>query len=215
MPKRQTQFILGGTYHILNRGVNKMPIFLSKADYLRFEGLIDYYRFERDIAYAVYRKNKRILDAKKKKLVPLVTILSYCSMPNHFHLQVQAKAKDGIRKFTDKVFISYAMYFNKKYERVGPVYQNRFVSVPMQSVDQFLYLSAYIHRNPMEGNLVNTNESLLAYPYSSFGHYTGFNKKSFIDREPVLSYFKNIRDYLNYVLQSRTTSSFQDPDLLA
>jgi putative transposase len=202
MPKRQTQFILGGTYHILNRGVNKMPIFLSKADYKRFEELVAYYRFDRKVCYSGYRKNRAAYDLKYPDPKLLLSILTYCIMPNHFHIQVQLTSDKGARDFTRKLLGSYAMYFNKKYQRVGPVFQNRFVSVPMKSTDQFLYLSAYIHRNPLEAGIVSSPEALLAYPYSSLSHYGRFTHSSFVNEKPVLSYFKNTKDYFDFVFRT-------------
>ena len=71
-------------------------------------------------------------------------------MPNHFHLFVFQKEIDSISNFLKSLTVKYSMYFNAKYKRVGPVFQGRYKAVMVKSENQFIYLSKYIHRNPVD-----------------------------------------------------------------
>ena len=79
-------------------------------------------------------------------------ILVFTLMPNHFHLLLRQKKTNGITKFMQKVCTGYAMYFNRKNERVGGLYQGRFKAVRVDRQEHFQYLSHYIHTNPLELN---------------------------------------------------------------
>lgn len=79
-----------------------------------------------------------------------VFLLSFTLMPNHFHLQVKQITKDGIAKLMRRVLTSYVMFFNKKYKRTGPLFESVYKAVITQNEEQHLYLSSYIHKNPMK-----------------------------------------------------------------
>ena len=79
---------------------------------------------------------------------PLVTFVSYVLMPNHFHLLVQQLTDDGISRLMKLLSDSYTRYFNTKNERVGPLLQGQFKAVRVESDEQLLHLSPYIHLNP-------------------------------------------------------------------
>lgn len=184
-----------------------MPIFLSQADYLRFQSLVDYYRYARKMSYSRYCTFKTHLGLAEESQREIVQILSFCLLPNHFHLQIKVIRANELQTFSAKVFSAYALYFNKKYQRIGPVFQNRYKSIPVDSIEQLLYLSAYIHLNPLEAGLVNNKKSLLSYPYSSLPFYYGLKKNSFIDSKLILSYFRDLQDYSRFLFSSRRSAS--------
>lgn len=203
MPRRKTKFIRGGTYHVYDRGSNKMPIFFSKSDYVRFEKIIEYYRFNPKLSFSKARNcSDKYLDSIQNKPNTIVHILSYCAMPNHFHLELKQIRENGIPNFMSRLLNSYAHYFNHKYGRVGPLLQSRFQDVPIESTYQMLYLSAYIHCNPFKASIVDSKESLLAYPYSSLGHYAKFFTKTFITESHILRHFESRHDYIRYNVSS-------------
>ena len=85
----------------------------------------------------------------------------------------------------------YSMYFNKKYERVGPLYQDRYKAVLVNEENYLLHLSRYIHLNPSE----HTKD--LADAYSSYSHYIGKVKADWVKPDLILSYFnKATKDFL-------------------
>src|SRR3990172_6687425 len=118
MPFRQPIFYKDGYYHVYSRGIEKRKIFLDWADYRRFLArLKDYGR-----AHSV-------------------TILAYCLMPNHYHLLVRQEYDDPLSIFLQKLNLAYSMYFNKKYDRVGPLFQSRFKAKLVDSEEYLLELS--------------------------------------------------------------------------
>ena len=71
-------------------------------------------------------------------------------MPNHFHILVKEKIENGISKFMGKLTTGYSMYFNKRYDRTGSLFQGVFKSVHADSDEYLKYLFAYIHLNPIK-----------------------------------------------------------------
>jgi len=127
-----------GFYHIYNRGLNKEPIFQETRDYLRLlHTLSELVQFNE------------------------WTIYAYCLMPNHYHLLVEEK-QVPIAKLVNRLFTSYSQFYNRKYDRVGPLFQDRFKSKIIQKDTYFLEVSRYIHCNPVKAGLAASPES---YPY--------------------------------------------------
>lgn len=114
----------GGYYHIYNRGVAKQPIFLDEQDHQVF------LRFLKEYLLPLEHPDLQTLKKLTPRRIPIncfqeVELLAYCLMPNHFHLLLKNLTKRGIEKFIRAVSVNYSMYFNKKYERVGPLYQGK------------------------------------------------------------------------------------------
>ena len=205
MPKRSNGFILGANYHIFNRGTNKMQIYNTIKDYLRFESVINYYRYERQTSYSIWKEySKKSREEKSPKGRVLVRIFAICLMPNHFHLQLQEDYPGGISRFMHRVSNSYAHYYNMKYGRTGSVFQNRFSSVGARSHNHAVYTSAYIHRNPIEAQIVKDESELIRYRFCSLGHYAGAFRKEYIADEYIMSFFEGREDYLQYVFRTRS-----------
>ena len=102
-------------------------------------------------------------------------------MPNHFHLSLKIN-KAPISKIMSSLTTSYAMYFNRTYHHVGPVFQNRFKSILVESDSYFLSLSRYIYLNPLKDGLV---ENPLHYPYSSVWEILGSEPLKYLDVDIV------------------------------
>lgn len=176
MPYRQPIFFNGGYYHIYCRGSEKRTIFLDRSDRERFVARLLEYKEEHGIS-----------------------ILCYCLMPNHYHLLVKQITDESVSKFVYKLNLAYAMYFNKKYERVGPLFQGRFKAKGVDEDEYIVHLSRYIHLNPLK--LVGL-EGLEEYPWSSLKDYLSLTDGDLIDKELILSYFKNNNprdEYLGFV----------------
>jgi len=80
----------------------------------------------------------------------LVDVLSYCLMPNHFHLLLRQKTENGISQFMKKISTAYSMYFNTKYDHSGVLFQGRFKSQHVNRDSYLQCLFAYIHLNPLK-----------------------------------------------------------------
>ncbi len=149
MPKRITQFHQWGYYHIYNRGVAKQAIFLDDADYKKFLSLAKRYQ--------------HIQSKPQNEKENCVLIECYCLMPNHFHLLIQQRSPDGVKKFFQHFLTAYSKYFNYKYKRVGPLFQGRTQAKAIQDNAHFRTIVRYILRNPMK-----ITRNIKHYPYSNF-----------------------------------------------
>ncbi|MEK7141039.1 MAG: transposase [Patescibacteria group bacterium] len=190
-------------YHVFNRGVERRSIFLSSRDRERFVSLLEYYRFYGisksyshflALSHAERTIFRQTLDQK-----PLaVDILAYCLMPNHFHLIVRQNIKEGIHNFLSNVSNGYAKYFNTKRHRVGPLYQGPFKAVFVETDEQLIHLSRYIHINPVVSGIISLKD-LDVYPWSSFPDYQEKVKSSFIAMPLIIGHFKSSSSYRAFV----------------
>lgn len=146
----------GEIYHIYNRGNNKERIFFDEQDYRAF-----LFRLGLGIGIKLDELNKNDLTKSPKSRVRitkspdgLFKLHSFCLMPNHFHLLIEQCSDISISKLMSKVCTSFSMYINKKYKRVGHIFQDRFKSVIIENNQQLMWTSAYIHTNPIKDKIV-------------------------------------------------------------
>lgn len=205
VPYRKTVFASGEYYHIYNRGVASQPIFKNRRDYERFILTLSYYRF-RDSPLRLSKLLQLPKETRDDMLATLakndnknVEVIAYCLMPNHFHLLVKQVSEGGVSKYLRQSINSYAKFFNTKYKRVGSLFQDMFKAVRIESDEQLVHISRYIHLNPLVSYLVN-REELLEYPWSSLHSYFEKSDADFIAAESVLVNFKNGKEYLQFVL---------------
>ena len=147
MPYRKSRFAAGEHYHVFNRGNNRQEVFLDRDNYLLFLRLIRKYLVDPEVA----------------------ELLAYCLMPNHYHLLLRLRADDLARSM-QAMLLSYTKSLNNRYARTGSLFQGRFESVLVEREAHWRYLTAYIHRNPVEAGLVHRAE---AWTYSSYREYLG------------------------------------------
>ena len=155
MPRRNREKSVTGIYHIMLRGIYKQDI---------FEDAEDYQRFILTLRLLVDRHDEQNLP-----LPPLCTIYAYCLMSNHVHLLMKEKS-EGIGESIKRIGVAYARYFNKKYSRVGHLFQDRFQSEPVNDIAYFGTLMRYIHQNPVKAGLA---KEVRDYPWSSWNEYEG------------------------------------------
>jgi putative transposase len=180
-------FIEAENYHLFTRGTDKQIVFRSKDDYERFMILLLLCNSLDGVKFENLLKKYRGLPSlqifkNEKSAETLVDIIAYALMPNHIHLIVHEKKSGGISKFMLKLMTAYSMYFNKKYERSGPLFTRPFRSRHIDSDEYFRWVFAYVLLNPLElveGNwkergVVNASragEFLRTYLYSSYPDY--------------------------------------------
>lgn len=199
MPARNIvkTYVENGYYHVYNRGIEKRTIFEDEMDYKTFlkylkEALSPppnpkYLKVPVTLKGGTFKGVPRPVKNFDKK----IELVAYCLMPNHFHLLIKQNDKDSIRGFMSSLLTRYSMYFNKKYERVGPLYQDRYKAVLVNEEPYLLHLSRYIHLNPSE----YTKD--LEGAYSSYSYYLGKMKADWVKSEMILSYFdKSTKDFL-------------------
>jgi len=194
MPYRLTPFQTDHFYHVYNRGVEKRQVFSSQRDYERFLQTIYYYQFSGPKPkLSTYKRFKFKEFYNNPKIVEIVC---YCLMPNHFHFLLKQVKENGIQEFMSKLSNSYAKYFNTKHKRVGPLWQGQFKAISVDSDEQLIHLSRYIHLNPIVADLTN---DLTNFEYSSYNEFIDLNNRNFSSPESILSYFSDNNTYKDFV----------------
>ncbi len=114
-----------------------------------------------------------------------VDLLCFCLMPNHLHLLIKQNNTSAMQEFTQSISTRYSIYFNKKYKRVGGLFQGPYKGAMIAGDNYLLHLSRYIHLNPGEftKDLANT--------YSSYGEYLHLRKTPWINTDFILKFFEN------------------------
>lgn len=194
MPSRIIPFVNGEYYHILNRGVAQMQIFRDTTYYKHFLKTALYYQIEGPKPrFSLFAPTSNLLKNNQK----IVDIVSYCLMPNHFHFLLSQKRDGGITEFFSKLSNSYTKYFNIRDKRIGPIFQGEFKAIHLETSEQLLHLSRYIHLNPLVNYLI---KDLEIYRWSSYPEYIGNNNDNICSKEIVIFQFKSPEDYKKFVL---------------
>lgn len=165
----RASFATGSIYHVYNRGVAKQILFHNEHDYRHFLETLAFYLETKP----QQRFSKTSIDDRRKILGqeptrPLVEILAYCLMPNHFHLILKQLVDKGVSRYMQQCQNSYSRAYNTKYRRIGTAFQGVFSAVTVENDEQFLHLTRYIHLNPYVGRLAEHPED---YPWSSYQSY--------------------------------------------
>jgi putative transposase len=172
-------FFKDGVYHIFNRGVARQGTFLDDRDYELFLRRLK----EQVLGEPIPVQAKT--SYRRKVFQPgMFAVLAYCLMPNHFHIVVKQLTDVPVSELFLRVLTGYGKVFNLKYERVGPVFQDRFKAVAVMTDEQLLWLSAYIHQNPKVAGLVR---DLTDWPWSSYLDYIGKRSGRLVDQSIVMS----------------------------
>ena len=205
MPARNIvkNYIENGIYHIYNRGCDKRNIFLDEKDYVVFLRILkealtppkDRKMIQIDITikgvtFKGIRRQPRTFNDD-------IDLIAYCLMPNHFHFLIKQKKERVMHEFLRSISIRYAMYFNKKYQRIGPLFQSAYKAAIVLDESYLLHVSRYIH--------LNTRETVghIEDEYSSYAVYIGKYHKTWIKSDLVLSFFSTndsilSKKYANY-----------------
>ena len=181
MPRRETELCTGEYYHVYNRGNNRQPVFLERENYLFF------------------------LRQWRRYLGPVSDVVAYCLMPTHYHVLVLVRADDfshGMQLFG----ISYTKAINRRYGRVGALFQGAFQAKHIERNEYLLHLSRYIHLNPLLSGLVQRPEE---WQFSSYPEYLRLRSGTLPSAGIVLEQFPSVDAYRNfvesYVSQDRET----------
>jgi putative transposase len=178
----------GAFFHIIVRGNNREKVFRDDADYVRYLQKLLYFSREGDI-----------------------TLYAYCLMPNHVHLLLEM-GKVSLSKVLQRFHTWYTLYFNRRYDRVGHVFQGRYKAILCDKDAYLLELVRYIHLNPARAGLVERPQD---YMWSSHGIYMGVDKSGVIDPSFVLGQFSDDRaaarrSYRSFVMEEVTQGRRED-----
>lgn len=165
MPRTARRKSEAGIYHIMARSISDVPLFREPSDKDRYLYLI-----------------------KKYQQIFLFKVYAFCLMTTHAHLIIDCCGAD-ISKIMKSINQCYSAYFNKKYNRHGHVFQDRFKSKLIDNEDYLIMLSAYIHNNPRD--ISKYKDCAEKYKYSSFGIYLGIfmDRFNILDENFILGHF--------------------------
>src|SRR6056297_803397 len=160
-------------YHVMLRGIDRKDIFLDDEDRRKFL--------------------ESIIKAKKKGKFK---IYGYCLMDNHIHMLI--KEDEEIGKIIKRITVGYVGWHNKRHERTGHLFQNRYLSEPVETEDYFITVLRYIHQNPIKAGIVSR---LSDYKWSSYDkyHLVYQEQESFISGDLTEAYFKTFKEFKDYM----------------
>lgn len=216
---RNIEFQIGDYVHVFNRGAGKQNIFRDDADFRRFYQslfLFNNIRFSNIGGYSDTRDEilLKLIDEAENDRQPFVEILSYCLLPNHFHLLLKQVTKNGVPIFLHKLSMGYSKYFNMRHQRTGTLYEGPYKAVLVEHEGHLEYLPKYIHLNALDltslhwrGNALENwdlaNRLLNAYPWSSHHVYSGDDEElRTVNKTWVRDHFPTVEDYRAYLRTS-------------
>ncbi len=195
--KRYTSFALGEIYHICNKSISNYKIFRKEEYSRRFLDICSFYNLEEKYKYSDYlRKEKTSLFPNLLQLSsPKYTVLSYCLMPDHYHILIQASKDTNISKYIGTIENSYTRFYNLRNNRKGPLWQSSFRCVRIQSNEQLLHVIRYIHLNPVTANLATNPRD---WEFSSHALYL---QHTILNSIPYIS-IKSVENFEAFVLNN-------------
>ena len=212
--ERKFTFSVGEYYHVYNRGVDKRTIFESTDEYRRFLTLLYLCNSTQSVNISELEKRRSLYEMCGTDTGDDITALgAHVSMPNHFHLLAKETVEGGLSKFIGKVSTGYSMYFNKKHNRSGSLFQGRFQAKHIQNDEYLKYIFAYTHLNPIKLIEPNWKESgiknklvaqdfLSRYSYSSYFDYIGIQRleQKILNKKAFPNYFNKVKDFNDFIL---------------
>ncbi|MBI2327514.1 transposase [Candidatus Curtissbacteria bacterium] len=211
MPSRNIvkTYVENGYYHIYNRGIEKREIFLDEQDCRVFLHYLKVYLSPIEELIEQNNLGMRYQRFIAVNLSSELDLLAFTLMPNHIHLLVKQTTRQAIIKFMRRLSTAYVMYFNKKYARVGSLFQNAPKAILINKDEYLLHLSRYIHLNATK-----SRSAINFYNYSSYPYYLGNKNASWLKPKSILDYFKSAKrksandifSYQSFVEDSRNAS---------
>lgn len=144
MPRHARLRSESGVYHVMWRGVDRQRIFLSDDDRIGFLEKLSAVKSRTDLQ-----------------------IYAYCLMSNHVHLLVKEQT-EPLGTTMKRLGTSYVQWYNQRRDRVGHLFQGRYISEPVETERYLLAATRYIHQNPVKAGL---SKNCSTYPWSSFLAY--------------------------------------------
>ena len=186
-----------------------MPIFLNIFDKKRFIKLLFVCNSRKSVVFkSIQGQSLDEIDRGET----LVDIGIYCLVPNHFHLLIKEKTENGISEFVKKVATGYSMYFNKKYERTGSLFEGPFKAKRIDTDEYLKYIFSYIHLNPIKiidsqwkenkiTDRVKAKNYLQKYPYSSYFEYIGGKRQEekILEKDSFPEYFSQPKEFDDFI----------------
>ena len=202
--KRKVELITGEHYHILTRSIAKFTVFRNDDDYQRMLRTFQYYQIiSSQLSLSQFLLSKpvqehgfsSIFDCLARQSEKRVEIIAFCLMPTHLHLILKQLKTNGISTFMSQLANSYTKYFNTKFKRIGSLLQGTFKSVRVETDEQLIHVSRYIHINPVVAGIASKPEH---YQWSSYTEYAS-DLSGYCSTNLILNYFPSRKNYCKFV----------------
>lgn len=202
--KRSLVFTNDEYYHVFNRGIDRRVTFTNKREYTRAVDLLSFYQYVTiPLRYSRYmdtpEEMRQIYFDKMLESGKLVDVIAFCLMPNHFHLLIKQRIDNGIATYIANFVNAYTKYLNKKYQRTGPLFQGVFKAVYVETEEQLVHLTRYIHLNPVASSVISS-EQLSIYPWTSFPIYEDSVTSDIVEKDTVALIHSLVPDYKKFVM---------------
>jgi len=167
-----------GIYHIMLRGIDKRNIFIDNEDRMKF-----------------------IENISKAQEVGKFDTYGYCLMDNHVHMLL--KEAEEVGTSIKRITVGYVGWHNRKYERTGHLFQNRYLSEKVETESYLLTVLRYIHQNPLKAGLV---KEIRDYEWSSYNNYYEYYKgqKNLINGDLIGTYFETFETFSEFMNADNT-----------
>lgn len=215
---RKEPFTVGDYVHVYNRGNRKQPIVYDTADKWHFLQMLYYFNNETAVInpfkdlrnkLSLHFNDQLIWPKHWPKRKPLVKIIVFALMKNHFHFLLKEIKKGGITSFMRKIGTGMTGYFNLKYQQVGRLFQSAYKAKVVSNDSYLGYLSVYIQvKNPLElysggfkrviGNFDKAFDWAINYPYSSLADYMGKRGYPIIGKDVLGEIFQTAKEYRSF-----------------
>ncbi len=216
---RKEPFFVGDFVHVYNRGIRKMNIVDDINDRWRFLNILRYFNDEkssvnklREVSFLLRVDLKRYEWPKEwEEQRPLVKVLSFCIMDNHFHLLLQEISPGGISEFMKRIGVGYTNYKNAKENGCGKIFQGSYKARTIKDETHLQYVDAYIQVfNPFEliekidpkNNFDKAFEAVLDYNFCSLAESLGKANRQIIDRDILKDKFQTIEKYKDFAFDA-------------
>jgi putative transposase len=202
MPRRSIPFLPDQYYHFYNRGNNRQAVFFERENYLYF------------------------IKGIKKYMREHVDILVYSLMPTHYHILGRVKGKTSefpeqqtseflknsevsgiVSKAMMRLGVSYTKAINKRFSRVGALFQGQFQGKPIQHYNHLLNLCVYIHANPVKDGLVALPED---WEFSNYLEWMNLREGTLVNHEFIEDNFGTRQEYQKLVMEYIKTRNLPD-----
>jgi len=215
---RKEPFTVGDYIHVYNRGSRKQPIVCDAADRWRFLQMLYYFNNEvaainpfKDLRkrLGIRFSNQLIWPKQWPRRKPLVKIIAFTLMRNHFHFLFKEIKDGGITSFMRKLGTGMTSYFNLKYQQTGRLFQSSYKAKVIRDGSYLVYLSVYIQvKNSFElypegfkkalQNFDKAFDWVIKYPYCSLGDYAGKRNSPIIDKDILGEMFQSSEEYKSF-----------------
>ncbi len=190
MSSRKIVFTEGEYYHVYNRGVDHRSVTDDPFDSNRFVQCLDVFN-DTELTGSLYALS---FDSERKRGKMLVDVVAYCLNPNHFHLVLKQKVKNGISRFMHRLSGGYSYHYNDKHHRSGSLWQGKFKAKHIKENSYLLHCVTYVNLNDKVHQLRGKATKLVRTSWDQYA----LGNPGLCSKQIILGQFKNPNEYVKF-----------------